>query len=100
MAGFEVTPHCLGLETALLAKAGSGPFRVGICAEYDALPGLGHACGHNLIAAIAVGAGAALAPLADHLGMTVEVYGTPAEEGGGARSRCWSAARLRGLIWP
>ena len=85
VAGLEGTPHCLGLEPALLAKAGSGPFRVGICAEYDALPGLGHACGHNLIAAIAVGAGAALAPLADHLGMTVEVYGTPAEEGGGGK---------------
>jgi metal-dependent amidase/aminoacylase/carboxypeptidase family protein len=54
--GFGVTPSYLGLETALLAAAGSGPYRVGICAEYDALPGLGHACGHNLTAATSVGA--------------------------------------------
>ena len=55
-AGFAVTPAYLGLETAFLATYGSGPFRLGLCAEYDALPGLGHACGHNLIAAITVGA--------------------------------------------
>ena len=44
-AGFAVTPAYLGLETAFLATYGSGPFRLGLCAEYDALPGLGHACG-------------------------------------------------------
>ncbi len=60
---------------------------IGIMAEYDALPpGLGHACGHNLIAASAVGAGAALASVADDLGITVRVYGTPAEEAAAARS--------------
>src|SRR3712207_143140 len=64
-AGFTVTPAYLGLDTAFLASYGSGPFRLGLCAEYDALPGLGHACGHNLIAAITVGAARALAPLAD-----------------------------------
>ncbi|WP_336297681.1 MULTISPECIES: M20/M25/M40 family metallo-hydrolase [Microbacterium] len=53
--------------------------------QYDALPGLGHACGHNLIAASAVGAGLALARVADELGITVRVYGTPAEEGGGGK---------------
>ena len=82
-AGFDVTPAYLGLGTAFHASYGSGPFRVGLCAEYDALPGLGHACGHNLIAAIAVGAARALAPLADTAGLTIDVYGTPAEEGGG-----------------
>ncbi|UOQ91182.1 M20 family metallopeptidase [Agromyces endophyticus] len=84
-AGFRVTPAYLGYETALLAEAGSGPTTIGVMAEYDALPGLGHACGHNLIAASAVGAGLALARVADELGITVRVYGTPAEEGGGGK---------------
>ena len=56
-----------------------------ICAEYDALPDVGHACGHNIIAASAVGAGLGLLPLADELGLTVRVVGTPAEEGGGGK---------------
>ncbi|MFD5865328.1 M20 family metallopeptidase [Agromyces sp. NPDC127015] len=84
-AGFDVTTAYLGYDTALLAEAGSGPVTIGIMAEYDALPGLGHACGHNLIAASAVGAGLALARVADELGITVRVYGTPAEEGGGGK---------------
>jgi len=84
-AEFHVTGDYLGFGTALLAEAGSGPTTIGIMAEYDALPGLGHACGHNLIAASAVGAGIALAGLADELGLTVRVYGTPAEEGGGGK---------------
>jgi amidohydrolase len=58
---------------------------VGICAEYDALPAIGHACGHNVIAAAAAGAGLGLKPLADDLGLTVKVFGTPAEEGGGGK---------------
>ena len=58
---------------------------VAVCAEYDALPDLGHACGHNIIAATAVGAGLALASVADRLGLTVRVLGTPAEEGGGGK---------------
>jgi uncharacterized Ntn-hydrolase superfamily protein len=57
-----------------------GSRRVAFLAEYDALPGLGHACGHNLIAAIGVGAALALAEVADELDLTVEVYGTPAPE--------------------
>ncbi|MFG7940640.1 zinc-binding metallopeptidase family protein [Streptomyces cacaoi] len=56
-----------------------------MCAEYDALPGLGHACGHDVIAASAVGAAAGPAPVADELGLRVTVFGTPAEEGGGGR---------------
>ena len=67
------------------ARSASGPLHLAICAEYDALPGIGHACGHNIIAAIAVGAGLALAPLVDDLGITVSVIGTPAEEGGGGK---------------
>ncbi len=56
-----------------------------VCAEYDALPDIGHACGHNIIAATAVGAGLALAAVADDVGLTVRILGTPAEEGGGGK---------------
>ena len=83
--GFTVETGVADLPTAFTATAGSGPLTVGICAEYDALPGIGHACGHNVIAASAVGAGLALASIADELGITVKVFGTPAEEGGGGK---------------
>jgi amidohydrolase len=83
--GLAVETGVGGLDTAFVARAGSGPLHLAICAEYDALPGIGHACGHNIIAATAVGAGLALAPLADDLGLTVSVIGTPAEEGGGGK---------------
>ena len=84
-AGFDVQHGCYDLPTAVRATVGTGPLHIGICAEYDALPDIGHACGHNVIAAAAVGAGAALAGLADDLGLTVTVLGTPAEEGGGGK---------------
>ena len=84
-AGFDVEANACGLPTAFIARAGTGPLHVGICAEYDALPALGHACGHNIIAAAAVGAGLALAATADDLGLRVTVFGTPAEEGGGGK---------------
>jgi amidohydrolase len=74
-----------GLPTAFRARAGEGGPRVAILAEYDALPEIGHACGHNLIAAGAVGAYLALAPLARELGGSVDLVGTPAEEGGGGK---------------
>ena len=74
-----------GLPTAFRARAGEGGPRVAILAEYDALPEIGHACGHNLIAAGAVGAFLALAPLAKELGGSVDLVGTPAEEGGGGK---------------
>ena len=96
-AGFAVEPGYLGLETAFRATIGTGPFRLGLCAEYDALPGLGHACGHNLIAAISTGAARALAPLADEAGLTVEVYGTPAEEGGGGKIELLDRGAFHGL---
>ena len=84
-AGFDVQPGASGLDTAFVAEYGSGPLTVGICAELDALPGIGHACGHNMIAASGVGAGVALAQVADEVGITVRVLGTPAEEGGGGK---------------
>lgn len=96
-SGFTVTAHAYDLPTALFATAGSGSRRVGVVAEYDALPGLGHACGHNLIAATAVGTARALAAVADDLDLTVEVYGTPAEEGGGGKIEMLERGAFTGL---
>jgi amidohydrolase len=84
-AGLAVDHGVCDLPTAFTCRVGDGPLHVAICAEYDALPAIGHACGHNVIAAMAVGAGLALAPLVDELGLTVSVVGTPAEEGGGGK---------------
>jgi amidohydrolase len=84
-AGLEVERGVGDLPTAFAARAGSGPLHVVVCAEYDALPGVGHACGHNVIAAMAAGAGMALARVADDAGLRVTVLGTPAEEGGGGK---------------
>src|SRR5271170_4244962 len=83
--GFGITPRAGGLDTAFRADFGSGPLVVGVCAEYDALPEIGHACGHNIIAASAVGTALALAEVADDLGLTVALLGTPAEEAGGGK---------------
>jgi amidohydrolase len=83
--GFTVSEGVGDLPTAFSAEFGSGPLVVAVCAEYDALPDIGHACGHNIIAASAVGAGLGLAAVADELGLTVRVVGTPAEEGGGGK---------------
>jgi amidohydrolase len=84
-AGLEVERGVGELPTAFAARAGSGPLHVVVCAEYDALPAVGHACGHNVIAAMAAGAGLALARVADDAGLRVTVLGTPAEEGGGGK---------------
>ncbi len=78
--GFEVEYPAYGLDTSFAARAGTAGPEVIICAEYDALPGVGHACGHNIIATSALGAGAALAGIAADLGVRVTVLGTPAEE--------------------
>src|SRR6478736_3156534 len=83
--GLAVERHAYGLDTAFSARAGSGGPTVAVLLEYDALPGIGHACGHNIIAAAGLGAGLAAAALADELGGRVIVLGTPAEEGGGGK---------------
>jgi len=85
--GFAVEKGICDLPTAFRASVGSGPLHVGICAEYDSLPGIGHACGHNVIAASAVGAALAAATVADEVGLTVTVIGTPAEEVGNASGK-------------
>ena len=83
--GFDVQPGVAGLDTAFVASQGSGDLVIGVCAEYDALPGIGHACGHNVIAGNAVATALALAPFLDELGITLKVFGTPAEETGGGK---------------
>ncbi|MFN2227787.1 MAG: M20 family metallopeptidase [Anaerolineae bacterium] len=85
---FRVERGVAGIETAFVATlhgSQNGP-TIAILAEYDALPNLGHACGHNLIAAAALGAGLALKTVLPELGGTVQVIGTPAEEGGGGKA--------------
>ncbi|MDN3481996.1 amidohydrolase [Arthrobacter sp. APC 3897] len=84
-AGFDTVMGCYGLPTAVEAVYGSGSLRVILCAEYDALPGIGHACGHNIIASSTVGAALALAEAAQELDLTVVLLGTPAEEEGGGK---------------
>ena len=82
-AGLGVETGVHGLETAFSAEFGAdGTPCVALLAEYDALPEMGHACGHNLIAIASVGAGLALASVADLLPGRVRVLGTPAEEHG------------------
>ena len=96
-AGFAVEMGAGGLPTAFSATIGSGKPAIGICCEYDALPDIGHACGHNVIAAAAVGAGIGLVGLAEELGVTVRVLGTPAEEGGGGKILMLDAGAFDGL---
>ncbi|MBC7092521.1 M20 family metallopeptidase [Candidatus Bipolaricaulota bacterium] len=95
--GFRVERGIAGLPTAFRAvhpAEKSGP-RLAILAEYDALPELGHACGHNLIAAIAVGAALGLAPFKQDLPGALIVLGTPAEEGGGGKIKLIEGGLLR-----
>jgi amidohydrolase len=84
-AGLAVEPAAYGLATAFAARAGSGRPRVAILCEYDALPGIGHGCGHNLIAAAGAGAASGLASVLGEVEGSVLVLGTPAEEGGGGK---------------
>jgi len=95
--GFDVQRGIAGMPTAFSARAGSGPLHVAFCAEYDALPGIGHACGHNLIAASTLGAAFAAAKVADEVGLTVTVLGTPAEENGGGKVLLLRNGAFRGV---
>lgn len=95
--GFAVEYPAYGLATAFAARAGSTGPEVVICAEMDALPTVGHACGHNIIATSALGAGVALAPLADELGLRLTVLGTPAEEKMGGKVDLINAGAFAGV---
>ncbi len=78
--GFRIEKGIAGLKTAFRATYGKGKPVIALLAEYDALPEIGHACGHNIICTSAVGAGVACRPAVDRFGGTVAVIGTPAEE--------------------
>lgn len=84
--GLDVERGTANLETAFTAATGDGSPHIALCAEYDALPGIGHACGHNIIAAAALGAGLALHEVTSDLGFRLSVIGTPAEEGGAGKA--------------
>jgi amidohydrolase len=83
--GVAVERGAFGLDTAFAARAGDRGPTIAVLCEYDALPGIGHACGHNIIATAGLGAGLAAAALAEEAGGRVVVLGTPAEEGGGGK---------------
>lgn len=83
--GFDAEVGAYELPTALRARVGDGRPRVAVLAEYDALPGIGHACGHNVICATALGAFLAVASIVGDLDGSIELIGCPAEEGGGGK---------------
>lgn len=84
--GLRAERHAWGLETAFDASVGgAGLPTVAVLCEYDALPGIGHACGHNIIATAGLGAGLAAAVVAQAAGGRLRLMGTPAEEGGGGK---------------
>ncbi|MDU6339933.1 MAG: M20 family metallopeptidase [Clostridium sp.] len=84
---FSVEEKYLDMDTAFKATFDSGKpgLTVGYLCEYDALPGIGHGCGHNMIGTISAGAGIALSKIIDQVGGKIIVYGTPAEETNGAK---------------
>lgn len=95
--GFTVEPHAYGLETSFSAEYGTGGRLVIFNAEYDALPGIGHACGHNLIASASFAAflGVAAALRESGTAGRVRLLGTPAEEGGGGKLKLIEAGAYR-----
>ncbi|KIW50708.1 hypothetical protein PV05_09496 [Exophiala xenobiotica] len=95
--GFEVAEGTYGLETSFTAEVGTGGRLVIICVEYDALPNIGHACGHNLImtSSIAAFLGAVKAMRTGHLPGRIRLLGTPAEEGGGGKAKLIDAGAFK-----
>lgn len=95
--GYSVTDHAYGLETSFTAEVGKGGPLVIVCAEYDALPNIGHACGHNLIATSSVAAflGAAKVLQAHGFPGRVRLLGTPAEEGAGGKVKLIEAGAFK-----
>ncbi len=95
--GFDVERGTGGLETAFRAVAGRGAPVVAVLAEYDALPGIGHGCGHNIIATAAAGAGVGVRAVIEELQGTIQVIGTPAEEVYGGKVAMIRAGAFAGL---
>ena len=96
-SGFTVERGVGGLPTAFRATYGNGSLCVAFIAEYDALPEVGHACGHNIIATTAVGAAVGLAAVAEQADVAVLVIGTPAEEGGAGKVELLDAGIFNGV---
>ena len=96
--GWDVSRHAYGLETAFVATKGDGPGpHVAVLCEYDALPEIGHACGHNVIGAAGLGAGLAAGRFVDQTQGRVSIVGTPAEEGGGGKIELIHANAFDGI---
>lgn len=95
--GIDVTRKAFGMDTAFDATVGSEGSTVAVCLEYDALPGVGHACGHNIIATAGLGASLAAASLASDAGGRVRILGTPAEERGGGKEVAIRGGALEGV---
>lgn len=101
--GFDVKVDVYGCDTAFEAIIGDGDLTVALCSEYDALPAIGHGCGHNVIATIGVGAAVALVPLVKEAGLRLKLLGTPAEEHGGGkctmlREGAWEDSALSMMV--
>ncbi len=95
--GFAVERSVAGLPTAFVATYGKGRPAIAFLAEYDALPGIGHGCGHNLVGTWATGAGIALRHALSDVKGTIKVIGTPGEEGGGGKVIMAEHGIFRGL---
>jgi amidohydrolase len=95
--GFDVERGAAGMDTAFVARAGTSGPTIAVFCEYDALPEIGHACGHNIIGAAGLGAGLAAATVAEELGGRVLVVGSPAEEGGGGKVFLMERGALDGV---
>jgi len=103
--GLSVDVGTYDLATSFETTVGDDPFTIVICAEYDALPGIGQACGHNIIAAGSIGAMLAVAPIAQELGVRVVLLGTPAEEHGTGKQimlerGAWDDATVSMMVHP
>ncbi|MDO8614180.1 MAG: M20 family metallopeptidase [Dehalococcoidia bacterium] len=95
--GFQVERGICQIPTAFRATGGAGEPRIAFLAEYDALPGVGHGCGHNIIGTAAAAAGIAVKGLVEETGGTVEVIGTPAEEAAGGKVYMAARGAFQGL---
>ncbi|ETS85116.1 hypothetical protein PFICI_03141 [Pestalotiopsis fici W106-1] len=97
--GLETTNHAYGLDTSFVAEYGQGGRLVTLCAEYDALPGIGHGCGHNLIATAAIASFLGVVHLIKSANIPgrVRLLGCPAEEGGGGKIKLIQAGAFHGV---
>jgi len=97
--GFTVKRHAYGLNTSFEALSGSGGRLVNFNAEYDALPEIGHACGHNLIATSSITAFLGLSFALRKYGIPgrTQLLGTPAEENGGGKAELINAGAYKGV---